>query len=143
MDMNKTFFLRKEDNKPAWKIIDAKDRVLGRLATQIADMLRGKDKPVYTPHSDAGDYVVVINADKVKLTGDKLTDKEYDRYSGYMGGYKVRTAKEMLEKHPTHLVEHAVKGMLPKNKLSRAMLKKLKVYAGSEHPHQAQLTKQV
>lgn len=139
MDMNRTFFLRKEDRKPTWKLIDAEGKTLGRLATQIADMLRGKDKPHYTPHTDAGDYVVVINAEKVRLTGDKLKQKEYDRYTGWMGGYKVRTAEEMLEKHPTHLVEHAVKGMLPKNKLSREIIKKLKVYAGPEHPHVAQL----
>jgi len=139
MDMNKTFFLRKEDVAPTWKLIDAEGQILGRLATDIADALRGKDKAVYTPHTDGGDYIVVINAEKVKLTGDKLEQKEYDRYSGWMGGYKVRTAKEMLEKHPTHLVEHAVKGMLPKNKLSRQVIKKLKVYAGSEHPHKAQL----
>lgn len=137
--MNKTFFLRKEDVAPTWKLIDAEGQILGRLATDIADALRGKDKAVYTPHTDGGDYIVVINAEKVKLTGDKLEQKEYDRYSGWMGGYKVRTAKEMLEKHPTHLVEHAVKGMLPKNKLSRQVIKKLKVYAGSEHPHKAQL----
>jgi len=141
MDMNRTFFLRKEDRKPTWKLIDAKGKVLGRLATEIADILRGKDKPYYTPHADAGDYVVVINAEKVKLTGDKLEQKEYDRYTGWMGGYKVRTAKEMLEKHPTHLVEHAVKGMLPKNKLNREIIKKLKVYAGPEHPHAAQIVR--
>lgn len=139
MDMNKTFFLRKEDRKPAWKLIDANGKILGRLATEIADTLRGKDKPSYTPHTDAGDYVVVINADKVKLTGDKLNLKKYDWYTGWMGGYKVRTAKEMLVKHPTHLVEHAVKGMLPDNKLAKEIIKKLKVYAGSEHPHKAQL----
>jgi len=139
MDMNRTFFLRKEDEKPHWKLIDAQDQILGRLATQIADMLRGKDKPFYTPHADAGDYIVVINAEKVRLTGDKWQKKEYDHYTGWMGGYKVKTAREILEKHPTHVIKHAVKGMLPKNKLNREILKKLKVYAGPEHPHKAQI----
>lgn len=141
MDMNRTFFLRKEDRKPRWKLIDAKGKILGRLATQIADMLRGKDKSFYTPHTDAGDYIVVINAEKVKLSGGKLQKKEYDRYTGWMGGYKVLTAQEMLEKHPTHLVKHAVKGMLPKNKINREILRKLKIYTGPEHPHKAQLAK--
>ena len=139
MDMNRIFFLRKEDRKPCWKIIDAKDKVLGRLATQIADILRGKDKPFYTPHTDTGDYVVVINAEKVKLTGEKWQKKEYDRYTGWMGGYKITTANEMLEKHPERIIKHAVKGMLPKNKLNQAILKKLKIYTGSEHPHKVQL----
>ncbi|TET05957.1 50S ribosomal protein L13 [Candidatus Dependentiae bacterium] len=139
--MNRIFFLRKEDRRPCWKLIDAKGKILGRLATQIADMLRGKDKPFYTPHADAGDYIVVINAEKVKLSGDKLQKKEYDRYTGWMGGYKLLTAKEMLVKHPTHLVKHAVKGMLPKNKINREILRKLKVYVGPEHPHKAQLAK--
>lgn len=141
MDMNRIFFLRKEDREPRWKLIDAKGKVLGRLATQIADMLRGKDKPFYTPHTDTGDYVVVINAEKVKLTGEKWQKKEYDRYTGWMGGYKITTASEMLEKHPERIIKHAVKGMLPKNKLNRAILKKLKIYTGSEHPHKAQLSK--
>jgi len=139
MSMNKAFFLKKEARKPAWKLIDAEGQILGRLATQIADMLRGKDKPWYTPHTDTGDYVVVINAEKVALSGDKQKDKIYARYTGYMGGYKETTAREMLEKHPTYLIEHAVKGMLPKNKLSREILRKLKVYVGSEHPHKAQI----
>jgi len=139
MDMNKTFFKRKEDRTPTWKLIDAEGKILGRLATEIADTLRGKDKPCYTPHTDCGDYVVVINAEKVKMTGDKATDKEYDRYTGYMGGYKVTTARELFEKHPERIIEHAVKGMLPKNKLNREIFKKLKVYAGKEHPHKAQI----
>ena len=140
-DMNKAFFLKKEARNPDWHLIDAEGQVLGRLATKIADMLRGKDTPAYTPHDDAGDYVVVINAEKIKLTGNKWEGKEYARYTGYIGGYKVRTAQEMLEKHPTHIIEHAVKGMLPKNTLNRQIFKKLKVYTGSEHPHQAQMTK--
>ena len=138
MDFNKSFRLRKEDSKPAWRIVDAEGKVLGRLATQIADTLRGKDKAYYTPHTDSGDYVVVINADKIKLTGDKWNSKIYERYTGHIGGYKTTTAKEMLAKHPIRLVEHAVKGMLPKNKLNRQIYKKLKVYAGAEHPHAAQ-----
>ena len=139
MNMNKAFFLRKEDRSPKWRIIDAENKILGRLATEIAEILRGKDKPFYTPHTDCGDYVVVINAEKVALTGKKYTDKIYDRYTGYIGGYKETTVREMLQKHPTHLVQHAVEGMLPKNRLNRQIIKKLKVYAGSEHPHKAQV----
>jgi len=139
MDMNKTFFLRKEDRAPRWKVIDASGKVLGRMATEIADILRGKDKPHYTPHTDSGDYVVVINADKIRLTGDKWKGKQYDRYTGWMGGYKVLTAQELMQKHPTRLVEYAVQGMLPKNKLSRQVIKKLKVYVGEDHPHAAQV----
>jgi large subunit ribosomal protein L13 len=130
MDMNRAFFLRKEDSAPKWWIVDAEGLVLGRLATHIADVLRGKNKALYTPHTDGGDYVVVINAEKVKLTGNKLKAKEYASYSGWIGGLRITTAEEMLQKHPTHLVEAAVKGMLPKNKLNRQILKKLKVYAG-------------
>ena len=140
MDMNKAFYLRKEDQTPQWKLIDAEGKVLGRLATEIADILRGKDKPYFAPHTDLGDYVVVINAEKIHMTGNKVEGKEYRRYTGWMGGYKVTTAKEMLEKHPTHIIEHAVKGMLPKNKLSNQVIKKLKVYVGSNHPHKAQLS---
>ncbi len=139
MDMNRAFFLRKEDKKPQWKLIDAEGQILGRLATRIANMLRGKDKPWYTAHTDSGDYVVIINADKIVLTGNKWRDKEYTRYTGWMGGFKITTAQEMLKKHPTNLIEHAVKGMLPKNKLNRQILKKLKVYTGAEHPHKAQI----
>jgi len=139
MDMNRAFYLRKEDRKPQWILIDAEDKVLGRLATDVVQMLRGKKKPGYTPHTDTGDYVVVINAEKVKLTGDKIEQKMYVRYSGWMGGRKETSAKQMLEKHPTYLVEHAVKGMMPKHRLARQQIKKLKVYAGSEHPHKAQL----
>ena len=117
MNMNRSFVLKKEDRKPQWRVIDAKGQVLGRLATQIADILRGKDKPFYTPHTDSGDYVVIINAEKIVLTGNKLEDKEYVRYSGWMGGQKITTAQEMLAKHPERIIEHAVKGMLPKNKL--------------------------
>lgn len=138
MEMNKAFFLSKEARCPQWCIIDAKGKVLGRMATQIADILRGKDKAYYTPHTDGGDYVVVINAEQVVLTGKKLNDKLYATYSGWRSGKKEVTAKDILDKHPTHLIELAVKRMLPKNKLSDQIFKKLKVYAGSEHPHEAQ-----
>jgi len=136
---NKAFFKKKEDRDPQWILIDAEGKVLGRLATQIADTLRGKNKPEYTPHTDCGDYVVVINAEKIVMTGKKMTDKIYDRYTGWMGGYKTQTAKEVMEKHPTKLIELAVERMLPKNRLRKDIFKKLKVYAGSEHPHGAQL----
>lgn len=139
MDMNKAFYLHKEDRNPQWRVFDAEGMILGRLATQVANALRGKDKPFFTPHDDAGDYVVVINADKIKLTGNKWEGKIYDRYSGWMGGYSVTTAKELMAKHPTQLVEHAVKGMLRRNKLNKEVIKKLKVYAGPEHPHKAQV----
>ena len=139
--MNKSFVLKKEARTPQWRLIDAEGKVLGRLATHIADALRGKDKPYYTAHTDCGDYIVVINADKVVLTGNKWEDKEYVRYSGWFSGKKVATAKEMKEKHPTAIIEMAVKGMLPKNKLNREIIKKLKVYTGAEHPHKAQLAK--
>lgn len=136
-DMNRAFILKNEERAPQWHVVDAQGQVLGRLATALADMLRGKHKAFYTPHTDSGDYVVVINAEKVVLTGDKLEQKEYASYSGWIGGLKVLTAEQILEKHPERIIEHAVKGMLPKNKLSRQIIKKLKVYAGSEHPHKA------
>ncbi len=121
-----------------WYVVDAKDKVLGRLSTEIAKRLRGKHKPIYTPHVDCGDYIIVINADKVKLTGNKENKKVYYRHTGYMGGLKEVKYKEMLEKHPERIIEKAVKGMLPKNSLGREMFRKLKVYAGSEHNHAAQ-----
>lgn len=138
MDMNKAFNLRKEDRNPQWHIIDAEGKVLGRLATQIADVLRGKDCAMYTPHTDSGDYVVVINAAKIVLTGKKWEDKEYISHSGYIGNRKVKSAREVFEKDPTDLIKKAVKNMLPKNKLNRQVFKKLKVYAGTEHGHVAQ-----
>jgi large subunit ribosomal protein L13 len=138
VDMNSAFYVRKEDNKHThWRVIDAKGQVLGRMATTIADILRGKDKPYFTPHSDAGDYVIVINASQVVLTGNKMNDKEYAHYTGYIGGLKVTSAKELLAKHPDRIITLAVKGMLPKNILSRYLLRKLRVYPGSEHPHLA------
>ena len=121
-----------------WILIDANNEVLGRLASQIAKILRGKNKPSYTPHADCGDYVVVINADKVKLTGKKMTDKVYTRHTGFPGGQRFATPADYLAKKPTFLLEKAVKGMLPKTRLGEAMFKNLKVYAGPEHPHAAQ-----
>ena len=123
---------------PAWHVIDAEDVVLGRLATQAATLLRGKHKPTYAPHMDTGDFVVIVNAEKVAISGNKPDRTFVYRHSGYPGGLKQRSVREMLEKHPDRLVEKAVKGMLPKNRLGRAMAKKLKVYAGPQHPHAAQ-----
>ncbi|MCB9778337.1 MAG: 50S ribosomal protein L13 [Alphaproteobacteria bacterium] len=124
-----------------WYVIDAADQTLGRLSTRIANALRGKHKVDFTPHVDCGDYVVVINADKVALTGNKLDQKEYFRYSGHAGGLKRRTARQLLTEDPERILHQAVKGMLPKNRLSRQVIQKLKIYAGSEHPHQAQQPK--
>lgn len=121
-----------------WYVVDAEGQTLGRLAAKVANVLRGKTKPIYTPFLDAGDYVIVINADKVKVTGKKMEQKKYYRHSDYVGGMKEATLKEMLERHPERVVELAVKGMLPKGKLGRTMYKKLFVYAGNEHKHEAQ-----
>ncbi len=134
----KTFLPQEEAIERRWYIIDAADRVLGRLASRVASVLMGKDKPSYTEFLDTGDFVVVLNAEKIRLTGKKLDQKVYRRHSGYPGGLKEVTAREMLEKHPERVVESAVKGMLPKSKLGSKMIKKLKVYAGPDHPHQAQ-----
>jgi len=134
----KTKSLRKEDVDRKWYIIDAEGEVVGRLCSRIAHVLRGKHKPSYTPHVDNGDYVIVINADKVRFTGQKWVKKEYIRHSHYPGGQKVTTAREMRERFPERIIEHAVRGMLPKNRLGRQMFKKLFVYAGPEHPHAAQ-----
>jgi large subunit ribosomal protein L13 len=121
-----------------WYVIDAEDQILGRLATRVASVLRGKHKPTFAPHVDCGDYVVVVNADKVKLTGNKEAAKEYYRYSGYAGGLKVRTAAEVRAEQPERMITQAVKGMLPKNRLARDVISKLKVYGGGEHPHEGQ-----
>lgn len=126
-----------------WYVIDATNEVLGRLASQVAKILRGKNKPCYTPHADCGDYVIVINADKVKLTGKKMTDKVYVRHTGYPGGQRFATPADYLAKKPTFVVEKAVKGMLPKTRLGEHILKNLKVYAGAEHPHAAQSPKEI
>ncbi len=136
--MQKTFMANKKDVERKWYLIDAKDKVLGRLASKIATILMGKHKPIYTPNVDCGDFVVVVNAEKVRLTGKKIEKKLYWRHTGYFGGIKCRTAKDYLEKKPEFLIWHAVKGMLPKNNLARRMLKKLKVYSGPNHPHLAQ-----
>ncbi len=134
----KTQFAKKDEISRKWYVVDAKDAVLGRLATKVATYLRGKNKPVFTPHVDTGDFVIVINAEKVRLTGNKLTDKVYYHHSGYIGGIKAETALELMKKAPERIIESAVWGMMPKNKLGKAMIKKLKVYKGAEHPHQAQ-----
>jgi large subunit ribosomal protein L13 len=134
----KTFTAKPGEVESKWYVVDASGCVLGRLASFVATRLRGKHKPVYTPHVDTGDHIVVINADKIALTGRKWDEKLYYRHSGYVGGLKSITAKKLLEKRPEDLVMHAVRGMLPKNRLGRKMFKKLKVYAGSEHPHVAQ-----
>jgi large subunit ribosomal protein L13 len=133
-----TFSAKKETVKRDWFIIDAEGKVLGRIATEIARRLRGKHKPEYTPHVDTGDYIVVINADKVKVTGNKFDDKKYYRHSGYPGGLKTRAFKDIQKEKPEFIIENAVKGMLPKGPLGRDMYRKLKVFAGTDHPHTAQ-----
>lgn len=134
----KTFMQTKENIERNWYVIDAEGKTLGRLATKAAHMLRGKHKPTYTPHVDCGDYIIIINADKVKLTGNKLEDKKYYNHSGFPGGLRERNAAEMIESYPEEMIERAVKGMLPHNRLGRAMGKKLFVYRGADHKHSAQ-----
>ncbi len=140
MDHNsfKTYSAKPGGVEQKWYVVDAENLVVGRLSTRVATVLRGKHKPEYTPHVDTGDYVIVLNADKARFTGKKETDKEYFRHSNYPGGQTIQSPREVRAKHPERLVEHAVKGMLPKNSLGRQMLRKLKVYAGTEHPHAAQ-----
>ena len=133
-----TRFIKPEDANRKWYVIDAKDLVLGRLATKVASVIRGKHKPVFTPNMDTGDFVIVVNADKVKMTGKRELQKTYFSHSGYPGGVRIRTFSELMEKHPERVIQIAVKGMLPKNRLGRKLIKKLKVYAGEEHPHAAQ-----
>ncbi len=133
-----SFMQKKETVTRNWYVIDAEGKPLGRVASKAAVLLRGKHKPTYTPHIDCGDYVIIVNASKVLLTGNKLEDKKYYNHSQYPGGLRVRTAKEMVERYPEEMVEKAVKGMLPHNRLGRAMYKKLFVYAGENHPHMAQ-----
>lgn len=137
----KTFSAKPKEVKRDWYLVDATDQVLGRLAAEVAHRLRGKHKPEYTPHVDTGDYIVVINAEKVAVTGNKANAKVYHRHTGYPGGIKSIVYKDMLERHPARVIEMAVKGMLPKNKLGRAMFAKLRVYAGGEHAHAAQQPK--
>ena len=139
----KTYTPKAEEIERAWWVVDAEGMVLGRLASEVAKVLRGKHKPMYTPHLDTGDHVVVINAEKIRLTGKKEQQKTYFRHSGYMGGDKHIPFEEMRAKHPERVIELAVKGMMPKNNLGRLMLKKLKVYAGGEHPHEAQQPKEL
>ncbi len=139
----KTYYAKPGEVEREWLLIDAEDQVLGRLATQVAAILRGKTKPQYTPHVDTGDFVIVINAEKIKVTGNKTTDKEYYRHTGHPGGLKKETFQEAIAKHPERVIEKAVFGMLPKNSLGRAMGKKLKVYAGPEHPHAAQKPRKI
>ncbi len=134
----KTFVATPATAERNWYVVDASGRTLGRLATQVADALRGKRKPEYTPHVDTGDFVVVVNAEKIAVTGKKLDDKLYYRHSGYPGGLKSRTLREQLERRPTEVLRGAVKGMLPRNRLARAQMTKLKIYAGPDHPHEAQ-----
>ena len=145
MDSNsyKTISVKKENVNKEWVLVDAKNEVLGRLASQVAKMIRGKHKPSYTPHIDCGDNVIVINADQIRLTGKKWSDKEYVHYTGYPGGKRTRTPKDLMEKDPTKIVEKAVHGMLPKNRLGNKLQKNLFVYAGEEHPHEAQKPKTV
>jgi len=133
-----TKFVKPEDANRKWYLVDAKDQVLGRLATKIAGVIRGKNKAIFTPNMDAGDFVVVINADKIKITGKREELKTYSHYSGYPGGLKTRKYGEMLQKKPEFIIETAVRGMLPKNRLGNKLIKKLKVYKGEEHPHKAQ-----
>ena len=134
----KTYSAKPLEIERKWYLIDAEGKTLGRLATQVANILRGKNKPQYTPHIDTGDFVIIINAEKIKVTGKKETDKKYYRHSGFPGGLKVTSFKELMEKKPTAAIEKAVKGMLPHNTLGKEQFNKLKVYAGSEHPHEAQ-----
>jgi large subunit ribosomal protein L13 len=134
----KTYNAKPGEVERRWYVVDADGQTLGRLATRIADTLRGKDKAQYTPHVDTGDFVVVVNAEKVRVTGNKLDQKRYYRHSGYPGGLRSRTLREQLERRPTEVIRKAVKGMLPRNRLARQQLNKLKIYAGPEHPHEAQ-----
>ncbi|MDI6764120.1 MAG: 50S ribosomal protein L13 [Thermodesulfobacteriota bacterium] len=134
----KTYQAKKEEVEHQWYLVDAEGKVLGRLATELAKILRGKNKPIYTPHVDTGDFVIVVNAGKVALTGKKMKDKIYYHHTGYPGGIREMTAEKLLAKKPTEMIRIAVKGMLPKNSLGRQMIQKLKIYAGAKHPHEAQ-----
>jgi len=139
----KTYVAKATDRQRDWLIVDAEGQTLGRLATRIADALRGKRKPEYTPHVDTGDFVIVVNAERIHVTGDKRKSKIYWRHSGYPGGIKSRTLEEMLDRRPEEVIRKAVKGMLPRNRLARRQITKLKVYAGPDHPHQAQQPQQM
>ncbi len=139
----KTTYVRQEDVKRTWYLVDAKDRILGRLATKIASLLKGKQKVAYSPHVDMGDGVVVVNCEKIRVTGKKLQQKMYKRFSGYPGGLKLESMESLLKRRPHEVLRHAVKGMLPKNKLGRKMIKRLKVYVGDKHQHIAQKPKKI
>ncbi|NGM17879.1 50S ribosomal protein L13 [Eggerthellaceae bacterium zg-893] len=139
----KTFYAKPQEVEREWVLIDAENQVLGRVAAKAATILKGKHKPQYTPHVDTGDFVIIINADKIRVTGNKATEKRYYRHSGYPGGLKSESFQEAMAKHPERVIEHAVKGMLPKNTLGRAMGKKLKVYVGPEHPHVGQKPREI
>ena len=134
----KTYSLKKEEVDRNWFVVDATDKILGRVATKIADRIRGKDKPTFTPHTDGGDYVIIINAEKIKVTGKKYTNKKYYKHSLYPGGLKTKTFKELVDSNPERIIVEAVKGMLPKNKLGKSMIKKLKVFSGPSHDHESQ-----
>ncbi len=134
----KTYMAKSGEVTAAWHLVDAEDKILGRMATKVAMILMGKHRPEYTPHVDTGDFVIIVNAEKIRMTGNKWNDKQYDWYTGYPGGYKSLSAEEMRKKHPDRIVFDAIRRMLPKNRIGRQMLTKLKVYAGTEHPHQAQ-----
>jgi large subunit ribosomal protein L13 len=140
---NKTFVANQDTRQREWVLVDAEGKTLGRLATRVAEVLRGKHKPDFTPHVDTGDFVVVINAEKIRVTGDKLNSKIYWRHSGYPGGIKSRTLGELLDRQPEEVIRKAVRGMLPRNRLARKQLLKLKVYAGPDHPHEAQSPKEI
>jgi len=140
MRTHTTYSAKAKDIKRKWYLVDATDKTLGRLSVKVASILKGKHKPEFTPHVDTGDFVIVINAEKVKLTGNKWNDKRYFRHSGAIGGWKAPTAKEILDRHPERLVQYAVRGMIPKTKLGNKIIKKLKVYVGEKHPHEAQKT---
>ena len=139
----KTYAVRASEIEREWFVVDAEGKTLGRLASEIAKILKGKHKPIYSPHLDVGDFVIVINAEKVRVTGRKLDQKFYYRHSGYPGGLKSISLRDQLARHPTRVLRAAVRGMLPKNRLGRRMIKKLKIYAGKEHPHQAQQPKEL
>ena len=139
MKYQKTYSAKPSDVDRKWYVVDAEGMVLGRLATQVAAILRGKHKPTFAPNIDTGDYVIVVNAEKIKLTGNKENQKEYKRYSGYTGGLKITSYKDMMDKHPERIVEHSVVGMLPHNKIGRQMAKKLRVVVGEDHNHEAQM----
>lgn len=143
MKTQKSFYPKADDLSADWYLIDAEDQVLGRLASKVARIVRGKDKPTYTPSADTGDFVVIINADKIRVTGNKMKNKKYYRHSGYTGGLKERSLEDVLNRKPSDVLTMAVRGMLPKNSLGRKLQKKVKIYAGSEHPHTAQQPKEI